>query len=110
MFQEKYIEYIPQERVVERVEYQAVERQVVHQPTQQVVQQPVQYVQQPVQVSRVVQYPTTYIQQAPITRTAGFGTIGAPLSHSYIAQPGVQGGFVQFQQVPQENKAAENKQ
>ncbi len=57
-----YIEYVPVERVQERVEYQAVERSIAHPPVQQA---PVQVVQQaPVQV--VQQAPVQYVQQAPV--------------------------------------------
>lgn len=38
VYQDKYIDYVPTERVLERVEYQAVEKQLVHQPVQPVQQ------------------------------------------------------------------------
>jgi len=58
VYQDKYIEYVPTERFVERVEYQAVQRQVVHPPQQEVVQQqtvaPIQYLQAAPLTSSVV--------------------------------------------------------
>jgi hypothetical protein len=81
VFQDRYIEYVPVERVVERVEYKAVQRQIVHQPQPEVVQTVA-----PTVSATTFAAPVTQLTASNVRQVAA--PVAAPLTTSYVLQGG----------------------